>query len=198
MVSKGVSKTIIINNKHKQRKNTVRYYSFENTFCNHFHPCSSKKKKIKMNSKRLTRSYSNSIIGGVCGGLGNYFDLDPVLVRAIFLLLFLLGGGGLLLYLILWIVVPRDTAYYTPYQEEKPPDNPNTTFDSNRTSATTPNNSGSTTAYILGIAFVIFGTMLLMHKLFFISFTRLWPIGLIIVGLVLIFVHLHNNKKIES
>jgi hypothetical protein len=106
------------------------------------------------------------------------------------------GGSGALLYIILWIVVPRETAYHMPYQAEKPPANPNTVFEDNRTSATTSNNS--TTAYILGIAFIIFGTMLLMHKLFFISFMRLWPIGLIIVGLVLIFAHLHNNQKIES
>jgi phage shock protein C len=148
-----------------------------------------------MESKRLTRSYSNSVIAGVCGGLGNYFNLDPVLVRAIFLLLFLLGGGGLLLYIILWIVVPRETnVYYTPYQEEKPPVNPNIESNNNQMSATASAGSGAT-AYILGIAFIIFGFMILMHKLFYISFSYLWPVSIMVVGLALILAYLPKIKR---
>jgi phage shock protein C len=58
-------------------------------------------------TKKLTRS-RNGAIAGVCGGLGDYFGLDPVLVRAIFLMLLLCGGGGGLFYIILWILVPRE------------------------------------------------------------------------------------------
>jgi len=150
-----------------------------------------------MEAKRLTRSYKG-VIAGVCGGLGEYFNLDPVLVRVIFLLLFWVGGGGLLLYIILWIVVPRDTTYYTPYQEEKTAENPPSSAENNTTSAPISNESSNTTSYIFGIAFIILGAILLIHKLFFISFIRLWPIGLMIVGFILIFTHLHNNKKIKS
>lgn len=59
-------------------------------------------------TKRLTRSSSDVLLGGVCGGLGQYFGIDPTLVRLIFVLLTLAGGSGVLIYFILWIVIPRD------------------------------------------------------------------------------------------
>ena len=65
-----------------------------------------------MATKRLTRK-QNGTIAGICGGLGDYFNLDPVLVRAIFLLLFIMAGGGGLLYLILWIIVPKENILIT-------------------------------------------------------------------------------------
>lgn len=55
--------------------------------------------------KRLYRDPENKVFGGVCGGLGIYFDIDPVLLRVIFAIL-LIAGFGFLFYLILWIVVP--------------------------------------------------------------------------------------------
>ena len=45
-------------------------------------------------------------MGGVCGGLGDYFELDPVLVRLIWLILILFGGVGLFMYLIAWVIIP--------------------------------------------------------------------------------------------
>jgi phage shock protein PspC (stress-responsive transcriptional regulator) len=56
--------------------------------------------------KRLTRSTTNKKIAGVCGGLAEYFDLDPTLVRIVWLLLVLFAGTGVLAYLILWIALP--------------------------------------------------------------------------------------------
>ncbi len=59
-------------------------------------------------TKRLTRSRSNRMIGGVCGGLAEYFDVDPTLVRLVFAVGALLGFGSLILvYLVMWIVVPE-------------------------------------------------------------------------------------------
>jgi phage shock protein C len=57
-------------------------------------------------AKRLMRSSRDKKLGGVCAGLAEYFDLDPTVVRVIWLLAVLLGGTGLLAYLILWIVLP--------------------------------------------------------------------------------------------
>ncbi len=57
-------------------------------------------------SKRLRRSDSK-IIGGVCAGIAEYMDLDPVLVRIAYLLLSILTAfSGVLVYIILWIVLP--------------------------------------------------------------------------------------------
>jgi phage shock protein C len=57
--------------------------------------------------KQLYRSRSNKVIAGVCGGLAEYFDIDPVIVRIIAFILLLPGGlPGFIPYVILWIVVP--------------------------------------------------------------------------------------------
>jgi phage shock protein C len=57
--------------------------------------------------KRLYRSTSDKKIAGVCGGLADYFKIDPTIIRVIFVVLLLPGGfPGLLPYVILWIVVP--------------------------------------------------------------------------------------------
>jgi phage shock protein C len=57
-------------------------------------------------AKQLFRSTKNKKIAGVCGGLGEYFSIDPVWLRAGFLLSILFGGLGLILYLILWALTP--------------------------------------------------------------------------------------------
>ncbi len=57
---------------------------------------------------RLMRSKTDSMIGGVCGGLGKYLNIDSTLVRLFFLIFTLAGGAGVLVYLVLWIILPRD------------------------------------------------------------------------------------------
>ena len=58
--------------------------------------------------KRLTRSATDKKIAGVCAGFANYFDLDPTLVRIIWLLMVLGAGVGVLAYLICWIAMPEE------------------------------------------------------------------------------------------
>jgi phage shock protein C len=57
-------------------------------------------------AKRLMRLTVDKKIAGVCGGLAEYFEIDPTLVRVLWLLLVFFGGTGVLAYLILWIVLP--------------------------------------------------------------------------------------------
>lgn len=59
------------------------------------------------NMKRLTRPKNNKVIAGVCAGIANYFNIDPVLVRIIWLVLLLFFGIGLFAYLLLWVVMPE-------------------------------------------------------------------------------------------
>ena len=61
-----------------------------------------------METKRLFRSRRDRIIGGVCGGLGNYMNIDPVLVRVVWAILFFAAGVGLLAYIIAWIIIPEE------------------------------------------------------------------------------------------
>lgn len=58
--------------------------------------------------KKLYRSANDRIIAGVCGGLGKYFSIDPVIFRILFVLLTLLHGAGIIIYIIMIIVIRRE------------------------------------------------------------------------------------------
>ena len=69
-----------------------------------------KSTKDKFSSPRYNRIYrdtDNRIIGGICAGIGAYWNIDPLIVRVIFVALILAGGLGVLIYLILYIVIPE-------------------------------------------------------------------------------------------
>jgi len=57
--------------------------------------------------KRLYRSQTNKVIAGVCGGLGEYFGVDPTILRIIFVVLIFFKGAGLLIYLIAWLCMAK-------------------------------------------------------------------------------------------
>jgi len=57
--------------------------------------------------KRLFRSRTDVILGGVCAGLGDYAGIDPTYIRLFFVLFTLAGGAGVLIYILLWILVPQ-------------------------------------------------------------------------------------------
>ncbi len=58
-------------------------------------------------TKRLYRSRTDRQLAGVCGGLAEYFGVDPTIVRVLFVALALLGGPGLILYIILALIMPE-------------------------------------------------------------------------------------------
>jgi phage shock protein C len=64
------------------------------------------KRRMIESTKRLHRSKQNAMFAGVAVGLAEYFNVDPTLVRLLFVALALTGGHGLLLYLILWAILP--------------------------------------------------------------------------------------------
>ncbi len=59
-------------------------------------------------ARRLTRDTKSPILGGVAAGIANYFDLDPVLARIVFIALVFLNGFGLVAYIVGWIIIPRE------------------------------------------------------------------------------------------
>lgn len=60
-----------------------------------------------MSENRLVRSEQDRVIAGVCGGIADYLNIDPVLVRVLFAVLFFASGIGLVLYVILWFIMPQ-------------------------------------------------------------------------------------------
>ena len=127
-------------------------------------------------AKRLYRSATNKIIGGVCGGLGEYFDVDPVLVRVITVLLFLATGFGILAYIIAWIIIPKRG-----FDVEPVPAN---------------HEYSSWSRYLPGLILMAIGVILLIRESWFwFDWEEFWPVILIVVGLLLIF---RRNRKSEN
>jgi len=59
-------------------------------------------------TKRLYRSANEKILGGVCGGIAEYYNVDPVIIRLLWIAMSLAWGIGILLYIIAWIIVPKN------------------------------------------------------------------------------------------
>lgn len=62
-----------------------------------------------MTKNRLYRSESDKILGGVCGGIAEVYDIDPTIVRIVTLLIVLGTGAGLLVYIIAWLIMPTES-----------------------------------------------------------------------------------------
>ena len=64
-------------------------------------------KQTKKEAKRLYRSKSNRILAGVCGGIGEYANVDPVVIRLLWVIVSLIYGVGILAYIIAWLIIPE-------------------------------------------------------------------------------------------
>jgi phage shock protein PspC (stress-responsive transcriptional regulator) len=75
---------------------------------------------------RLFRSRKERVIGGVCGGLAEYFGIDPIIIRIIFVVLLIGKGVGLLAYLIMWVAIPEEPLehYYARFKQAPGNSNP--------------------------------------------------------------------------
>ncbi len=61
----------------------------------------------EQNVKRLYRSKKNRVIAGVCGGIAEYFNVDPTIIRLLWILFALAFGSGILAYIIAWVIIPE-------------------------------------------------------------------------------------------
>jgi len=122
-------------------------------------------------SRRLTRS-TDRRLGGVCGGLGDYFGIDPTLVRITFVVLAIvsLGFGAVLLYGVLWAIMPEP-------DPNAPPAPPAET---------------TSRAMLLGIVLIVFGLALLFQRLqlfWWVSWGLgwlSWPLLLLLAGVLIV------------
>jgi phage shock protein C len=144
--------------------------------------------------KRLYRDEQHKMIGGVCAGLADYFNIDVTIIRILFFATLILKGGGLLLYIILWICLPKKSTIFTdPTVDYTVPPNP---FGN-----VPPQNPGgpfvppvprhkSNGSVIAGAILIIIGSFCLIDEFNIIpdiDFENLWPVILVLVGIVLIF-----------
>lgn len=148
-----------------------------------------------MEQSRLQRSRSNSVIAGVCGGLGEYLNSDPVIFRILFVVTFLVGGAGLLAYIILWIVIPikaipnissykMDNQSFNSANMEEENINIDIEPDNMEEQKKQPKNDGNLWG---GLILITLGAIFLIDRFVpRIDFGDLWPLILIVVGVILI------------
>ena len=137
--------------------------------------------------KGLYRSRTNTVIGGVAGGIAEYLRTDPTLIRIIFILVALFGGGGLLVYVILWIALPLEPAQYF---TEQNPENGKTDPNSQTENSIHQNNwhyNPNQGNLIAGLILISVGVIFLIDRFVpRIDFGDLWPLVLVIAGVALI------------
>ncbi|MDB5130919.1 MAG: hypothetical protein JWR02_668 [Mucilaginibacter sp.] len=164
-------------------------------------------------NKKLYRDEYHKVLGGVCSGLAEYFEMDVTIVRLLFAFTFFIMGVGLIPYIVLWIVLPRKdytfnnpnysnpTVDYTvpPQQADnpftgQPQSNP---FASNAYNSSAPGftpvgippKPRSNAGIIFGVVLIVLGSIILIDEFDIIpdfDFGRLWPLALLAVGAVLI------------
>jgi len=150
--------------------------------------------------KKLYRSRTDRMIAGVCGGLGEYLNVDPVWFRLFFVILLFATGFGFWAYLILWIIMP-EAGRATGTTGDTVQANVQEIADRARglgqgvqrglqgKQATSDNDTTSGTI-IVGIAFIALGAMLLLNRLnlfWWFKWDVMWPLMLVLIGGALIY-----------
>ena len=139
--------------------------------------------------KRLYRSKTDRVLGGVCGGIGEYFNTDPTLIRLLWVVFTLAWGAGILAYIIAWVIVPEKPVEAPPAAQ--PPTAPPT--------PPAPPLPTAKVGVVLGVIIVVLGVILFLFTLEIIpwnfwwtwlSWRRVvglfWPLLFILVGVLLI------------
>lgn len=160
-------------------------------------------------NKRLTRHTKNGVLGGVCAGFADYFEVDPVLIRLGFILLVVLNGFGLIAYVVGWVIMPRaeGTAGAGPSTASGSPGAPPGAADPAGRIVESVRQAGEKVAdgfqrlpdekrrgsAIAGGVLIVLGTIFLLDRMswwhwpYWARFSNLWPVILIVVGVSLIF-----------
>ena len=159
-------------------------------------------------NKRLYRSAKSKVFGGVAGGIAEYFDIDPIIIRLLFVIIAFAGGGGAIVYLILWVALPLEPI--TPFTMNMGSGEP---FDAGNTGeqSTTDFSTGTPNPFnipvkpenrnglIGGIVLISLGMIFLANRFIpNINFHDLWPLVLVVIGGVLIatsFAERKSDKK---
>ena len=148
-----------------------------------------------MPSKRLYRSREHAMIGGVCAGIAEYFDTDPSLIRLALVLLFFAGGVGILAYIVAWIIVPQKPLITATASVETAPEEPAIATQTDSVEEV------NRPRFILGIILIVLGGLFLLgslHVWHWFSFFRLWPLILIIVGIMIIAKGMEKGESHEN
>jgi len=142
-------------------------------------------------TKKLYRKdHGHHIIAGVCVGLGDYFQIDPIIVRVVFVLLTLFHGAGILLYIILTVIVPKETGEVILSQEKTAEIADKATKEAHKLRQKMKEKATwlKDTRRVIGVLCVLAGVGALVNKFFFkwFQWELLWMIVLVVMGLYLV------------
>ena len=161
-------------------------------------------------AERLYRSRRDRVLGGVAVGLAEYWNMDPIIVRILFIIVALMTGIGFFLYIILWIIVPEESYPFTDFgQSQNKQENKSETAASGgaEEKKSAPNDFEYKYNYdnhsyhkqsnggriVGGIVLIALGIFFLAERIFpYFDFVDFFPLLLIGIGLVLI---LNSNRK---
>ncbi|MDI1235482.1 MAG: PspC domain-containing protein [bacterium] len=143
-------------------------------------------------NKKLYRSRIHRVISGVCGGLGEYFNIDPIVFRFVFIALLLAGGSSFFIYLIFLVVIPKVPFEFDTRESHSEQTRENS-FDAFQQADLASNGTDDTNRTIFGLILISGGALLLLNNLVkAFNIEKLWPVVLVIIGLGLLF---QKNKK---
>jgi len=156
---------------------------------------------------KLYRSTTDRVFGGVCGGLADYLQIDPLILRIVFVLVAMINGLGLVAYLFMWLFVPsqtsasgqRDQVMRENVEEMKERaralgQSAQQSLNRQKWAANWMQGKTSQRMLLIGVALVVVGLLILLdnlHLLWWFSLGKLWPLILIAVGVVVLL----NNLK---
>ncbi len=145
-----------------------------------------------MNMKnQLYRSSTNKFIGGVAGGLAEYFDIDPIIIRVIFFVSIFAWGLSILIYIALWIIVPLKSNIEQINNNDNIENDLNNIYEELGVDA---ENDKTRKKIISGIVLISLGLLIMIDKyLPWVSLTNFWPIVLIAIGGYVVFKALNNK-----
>lgn len=147
-------------------------------------------------TRKIYRVNQGRVLGGVAGGIGQYFNLDPVLIRILFIVL-AMGGGGIIFYFILWLVIPKqeDVEINSQQVTRNNVDEIKQTGTKYVQMAKNQTNNKNKRIY-LAIILVVLGAYLCLANYGFLTrpsyYFRPWPLILVVFGLIL-FLNSNNH-----
>lgn len=143
-------------------------------------------------AKRLYRSKTDRMVGGVCGGLGDYLGIDPTFMRILFFILIFGGGTGFWIYLLLWFLIPEEGET----QSKDFQGRIQVIGDDFSKAVSQPHPKSG---LIIGGGLILMGIFWLIDQLnirwlWWWDFDVLWPVLLIILGVVLLYRWLDERR----
>ncbi|MEA1964767.1 MAG: PspC domain-containing protein [Candidatus Aerophobetes bacterium] len=150
-----------------------------------------------MAKKRLYRSKKDRMIGGVCGGIAEYFDIDPVIVRILAVLSIFANGIGLIAYLIAWIIIPQNPKQVSEKEEGKLREKAEDVAQKigKPLQGDLGSNEKKKSRVIGGLILLALGGLFMINNFLpWFRFSRLWPLILIIIGLAILISSLRKKS----